>query len=45
MTQSNQVIDFQQDRGEHETRRLRDLPDRVLQGDPHFFSTGDRPWP
>ena len=34
-----QVIDFQHDRGEPEARRLRDLPDRVLHGDPHHTST------
>lgn len=39
MTHDIQVIDFQLDKGEHETRRLRDLPDRVLQGDPHHEST------
>ena len=39
MTHPIQVIDFQRDKGEHETRRLRDLPDRVLQGDPHHEST------
>lgn len=39
MTQDVQVIDFQHDRGAHETRRLRDLPDRVIQGDPHHESS------
>lgn len=39
MTQDIHVIDFQNDKGEHQTRRLRDLPDRVLQGDPHHEST------
>lgn len=39
MTHDIQVIDFQLDKGEHETRRLCDLPDRVLQGDPHHEST------
>ena len=39
MTTSVQVIDFQRDSGEHEARRLRDLPGRVLQGDPHHTST------
>lgn len=33
------VIDFQRDSGEQENRRLRDLPDRVLQGDPQHNST------
>ena len=33
------VIDFQRDAGEFEARRLRDLPDRVLEGDPHHEST------
>ena len=33
-----QVIDFQRDTGAPEARRLRDLPDRVLQGDPHHSS-------
>ena len=39
MSHNTQVIDFQQDRGAFEARRLRDLPDRVLQGDPHHEST------
>lgn len=39
MSQNTQVIDFQQDRGAFEARRLRDQPDRVLQGDPHHEST------
>jgi uncharacterized cupin superfamily protein len=38
MTKYTKVIDFQQDSGERETIRLRDLPDRVLQGDPHHES-------
>lgn len=39
MPSTPQVIDFQQDPGTHEARRLRDLPDRVLQGDPHHETT------
>jgi uncharacterized protein len=39
MASTPQVIDFQQDSGERETRRLRDLPDRVLKGDPLHVST------
>lgn len=39
MTRAKQVIDFQHDAGMFETRRLRDLPDRVLEGDPHHAST------
>jgi hypothetical protein len=35
MTQATQVIDFQHGSGAFEARRLRDLPDRVLEGDPH----------
>lgn len=39
MTKAVQVVDFQQDSGAHEARRLRDLPGRVLTGDPHHEST------
>jgi len=39
MAKDTKVIDFQQDSGERETRRLRELPDRVIQGDPHHEST------
>lgn len=39
MTQATQVIDFQHGSGVYEARRLRDLPDRVLEGDPHHEST------
>lgn len=39
MTQATQVIDFQHGAGAFEARRLRDLPDRVLEGDPHQEST------
>ena len=39
MTAPPQVIAFQQDPGKPEARRLRDLPDRVLKGDPHHEST------
>ncbi len=33
------VIDFQKDNGVQESRRLSDLPDRVVAGDPHHQST------
>lgn len=39
MAKDTEIIDFQRDSGERESRRLRDLPDRVLQGDPHHEST------
>lgn len=39
MASTIQVIHFQRDSGELERRRLRDLPDRVLQGDPRHEST------
>lgn len=39
MSTTPHVIDFQQDPGTHEARRLSDLPDRVLQGDPHHETT------
>lgn len=39
MSKSTRVIDFQQDNGEHEARRLRDLPGRVIEGDPQHVST------
>jgi len=39
MIKAIQVVDFQQDSGEHETRRLSDLSGRVLQDDPHHEST------
>jgi hypothetical protein len=39
MTKAIQVVDFQQDSGTREARRLRDLPGRVLEGDPHHEST------
>lgn len=39
MNTHSQVIDFQQDAGRQEARRLRDLPGRVLKGDPHHEST------
>ncbi len=39
MTQATRVIDFQQDSGVFEARRLRDLPERVLEGDPRHEST------
>lgn len=39
MNNAIQVIDFQHDDGEHETRRLSDLPGRVLEGDPRHEST------
>ena len=39
MTTTSPVIDFQRDQGTHETRRLRELPDRVLQGDPCHETT------
>ena len=38
-TAAIRVIDFQQDSGEQESRRLRDLPDRVVEGDPQHEST------
>lgn len=39
MTQATRVIDFQQNSGVFEARRLRDLPERVLEGDPRHEST------
>lgn len=39
MSKSTRVINFQQDAGEQETRRLRDLPGRVTEGDPQHEST------
>lgn len=33
------VIDFAQSPGKQEKRRLADLPDRVVEGDPHHHST------
>lgn len=39
MTKPPQVIDFQQDAGRQEARRMRDLPGSVLKGDPHHEST------
>ncbi len=39
MNEASQVIDFQHDPGAFEARRLRDLPDRVLEGDPYHEST------
>lgn len=33
------VIDFGKDSGKREERRLADLPDRVVDGDPHHQST------
>ncbi len=33
------VIDFGNDGGKRESRRLADLPDRVVEGDPHHRST------
>ena len=33
------VIDFAQSPGQQEQRRLADLPDRVVEGDPHHQST------
>lgn len=39
MNSTLRVIDFQHDSGQRETRRLRDLPDRVLEGDPHHNSS------
>ncbi len=38
-TAAIRVIDFQHDSGEQESRRLRDLPDRVVEGDPQHEST------
>ena len=39
MSKALQAIDFQRDSGEHEARRLRDLPGRVIEGDPQHEST------
>lgn len=39
MTTIIRVVDFQKDGGEQEARRLRDVPGRVLEGDPHQEST------
>lgn len=39
MSAAIRVIDFQRDSGEFEARRLCDLPNRVLEGDPHHTST------
>lgn len=39
MSTAIRVIDFQKDSGEQESRRLRDLPDRVVECDPQHEST------
>lgn len=33
------VVDFGQDKGQRSERRLADLPDRVVEGDPHHETT------